>query len=89
MLVSDWSGTSLSWFEEFTALKDRIGSLFRRAEPRRQVGLLLEGFIGGAEHKNGWHWRNMQVIARHGGCRRFSAGRYGIKKKLGTFAGIM
>ena len=35
-------------------MKERIGALFGRAEPRRQVGLLLEGLIGGAERKNGW-----------------------------------
>jgi hypothetical protein len=27
---------------------------FAPAEPRRQVGLLLEGLIGGVERKNGW-----------------------------------
>jgi len=48
MAVSDWSGASLPWVEELAALKERIGGLFRRAEPRRQVGLLLEGLIGGA-----------------------------------------
>ena len=54
MSVSEWSGASLPWFEELAGLKERIGGLFRRAEPRRRVGLLLEGLIGGAERKNGW-----------------------------------
>ncbi len=54
MSVSEWSGAALPWFEELAGLKERIGGLFRRAEPRRQVGLLLEGLIGGAERKNGW-----------------------------------
>lgn len=61
MSVVEWSGTSLPWFEELAALKDRIGGLFRRAEPRRQVGLLLDGLIGGVERKNGWQ------LAEHAG----------------------
>ena len=61
MAVSDWSGASLPWVEELAALKERIGALFRRAEPRRQVGLILEGLIGGAERKNGWQ------LAEHAG----------------------
>jgi hypothetical protein len=36
----------LPWFEELGTLKVRVGALFRRAEPRRQVGLLLEGTVG-------------------------------------------
>lgn len=74
MMVSDWSGASLPWAEELTALKDRIGGLFRRSEPRRQVGLLLEGLVGGAERKNGWQlaeyagdgapWRMQALLGR-------------------------
>ena len=74
MSVSEWSGASLPWFEELADLKDRIGGLFRRAEPRRQVGLLLEGLIGGAERKNGWQlaeyagdpapWRMQALLGR-------------------------
>lgn len=54
MAVSDWSGASLPWLEELAALKERVGGLFRRAEPRRQAGLFLEGLIGGAARKDGW-----------------------------------
>jgi len=74
MAVSDWSGAGLPWFEELATLKDRIGALFRRAEPRRQIGLLLEGLIGGAERKNGWQlaeyagdpapWRMQALLGR-------------------------
>jgi SRSO17 transposase len=74
MAVSDWSGATLPWFEELAALKDRVGGLFRRAEPRRQIGLLLEGLIGGAERKNGWQlaeyagdqapWRMQALLGR-------------------------
>ena len=74
MAVSDWSGTLLPFIEELAALKERIGGLFRRAEPRRQIGLLLEGLIGGAERKNGWQlaeyagdpapWRMQALLGR-------------------------
>ena len=74
MAVSDWSGAGLPWFEELATLKDRVGALFRRAEPRRQIGLLLEGLIGGAERKNGWQlaeyagdpapWRMQALLGR-------------------------
>src|ERR1700738_4002142 len=74
MSVSEWSGASLPWFEELAGLKERGGGLFRRAEPRRQVGLLLEGLIGGAERKNGWQlaeyagdpapWRMQGLLGR-------------------------
>ena len=74
MAVSDWSGVALPWFEELGTLKARVGALFRRAEPRRQVGLLLEGMIGGAERKNGWQlaesagdpapWRMQALLGR-------------------------
>jgi hypothetical protein len=74
MAVSDWSGAALPWFEDLATLKDRVGGLFRRAEPRRQIGLLLEGLIGGAECKNGWQlaeyagdpapWRMQALLGR-------------------------
>ena len=74
MAVSDWSGAALPWFEDLAILKDRVGGLFRRAEPRRQIGLLLEGLIGGAERKNGWQlaeyagdpapWRMQALLGR-------------------------
>lgn len=74
MSVSDWSGVSLPWFKELGVLKERIGSLFRRAEPRQQAGLFLEGLIGGVERKNGWQlaeyagdpapWRMQALLGR-------------------------
>ncbi len=61
MTVLAWSGASLPWFEELASLKERIGGLFRCKEPRRQIGLYLEGLIGGVERKNGWQ------LAEHAG----------------------
>jgi len=51
-------------FEELAALKGRIGRLFRRAEPRRQVGLWLEGLISRAERNNGWLADSAGALAR-------------------------
>ena len=74
MAVADWPGTLLPFMEELAALKARIGGVFRRAEPRRQIGLLLDGLIGGAERKNGWQlakyagdpapWRMQALLGR-------------------------
>jgi SRSO17 transposase len=74
MALLEWSGAPLPWVEELAAPKERIGALFRRVEPRRQVGLLLEGLIGGAERKNGWQlaeyagdaapWRMQALLGR-------------------------
>src|SRR3954465_12247843 len=51
----------------------RVGELFGRPEPRRQVGLYLEGLLGPAERKNGWQlaeaigdrrpWRTQRVLS--------------------------
>lgn len=61
MSVSDWSGASLPWCEALAHLKERVGGLFRRSEPRRQVGLYLDGLVGGVDRKNGWQ------LAEHAG----------------------
>ncbi len=53
MAGSKGSGSSLPWFGECAGLKERIGRVFRRAEPRRAVVLLREGRIGVAR-KKGW-----------------------------------
>ena len=89
MAVSDWSGAALPWFEDLATLKDRIGGLFRRVEPRRQIGLLLEGLIGGAERKNGWQLAEYAGDGAPGGCRRCLAGRNGIRRRRAISAGIM
>ena len=35
-------------------MQERLGKLFGRPEPRRQVGLYLEGLLSATERKNGW-----------------------------------
>jgi SRSO17 transposase len=54
-------------------LQERLGRLFGRPEPRRQVGLYLEGLLSAAERKNGWQlaeeigdarpWRTQRVLS--------------------------
>jgi SRSO17 transposase len=74
MFVVDWSGASLPWSAELAGLKDRLRHLFRRSETRAQVGLYIDGLIGGVERKNGWQlaehagdeapWRMQAVLGR-------------------------
>ena len=54
MPVGGLSVTSLPWRSELRELKARLDCVFQRSETREQVGLYLDGLIGGAERKNGW-----------------------------------
>jgi len=47
MSVLEWSGALLPWRDDLDDLKERIGRLFRRPEPRRQIGLYLDTGAGG------------------------------------------
>src|SRR5687767_13664892 len=61
------------WREALAELQRRVGELFGRPEPRRQVGLYLDGLLGPAERKNGWQlaeaigerrpWRTQRVLS--------------------------
>jgi SRSO17 transposase len=63
----------LGWRDELDVLKERLGPLFVRLEPRRQAGLYLEGLLSGAQRKNGWQlaeqigdarpWRTQRVLS--------------------------
>ena len=63
----------LDWRGELARLHERLGGLFVRAEPRRQVGLYLEGLLSAVERKNGWPlaeqigdarpWRTQRVLS--------------------------
>jgi hypothetical protein len=46
MSVLEWSGALLPRQDDLDDLKEQIGRLFRRPEPRRQIGLYLDGSIG-------------------------------------------
>jgi SRSO17 transposase len=76
MSVADWAVTSLPWRSELAELKARLVSVFQRSETREQVGLYLDGLVGGVDRKNGWQlaehvgdeapWRMQAVLGR--GC---------------------
>jgi SRSO17 transposase len=63
----------LGWRDELDVLKQRLGPLFVRPEPRRQTGLYLEALLSGAQRKNGWQlaeqigdarpWRTQRVLS--------------------------
>src|SRR3954452_8232059 len=63
----------LGWRDELDVLKERLGALFVRPEPRRQAGLYLEALLSGAPRKNGWQladqigdarpWRTQRVLS--------------------------
>jgi hypothetical protein len=43
------------WGAGLDHLHDWLAPHFSRTEPRRQVRTYLEGLLGGAERRNGWH----------------------------------
>src|SRR5947209_1975491 len=63
----------LAWRDELDVLKERLGPLFVRPEPRRQAGLYLEALLSGVQRKNGWQlaeqigdarpWRTQRVLS--------------------------
>jgi SRSO17 transposase len=63
----------LAWRDALDVLKQRLGPLFVRPEPRRQAGLYLEALLSGAQRKNGWQlaeqigdarpWRTQRVLS--------------------------
>lgn len=54
MSVASWSGSVLAWQRELDALKERLGSVFRRRELRVSSGAFLDGVLSGVERKTGW-----------------------------------
>jgi SRSO17 transposase len=63
----------LGWRDDLDVLKQRLGPLFVRPEPRRQAGLYLEALLSVAQRKNGWQlaeqigdarpWRTQRVLS--------------------------
>jgi SRSO17 transposase len=101
MSIADWSGTSLPWSAELSILKERLFQVFRRSETREQVGLYLDGLIGGVERKNGWQlaeyagdeapWRMQAVLGRgfwDAECARDICRDY-IVERLGDASGVL
>jgi SRSO17 transposase len=47
-------GIAKAWERELDELHERLGGLFRRAEPRQRSLAYLKGLLGTVERKNGW-----------------------------------
>lgn len=43
------------WAEAIEGLHERLAAHFVRAEPQQRVRAYLEGLLGRAERRNGWH----------------------------------
>ena len=54
MSVAVWSGSMLGWEQELSALKSRLGRVFRRPEMRTCAGALIDGLLSGISRKTGW-----------------------------------
>lgn len=62
--------TVQNWQGELTALHERIGGRFRRAEPRRRALGYLRGLLSEARRKNGWQLAEEIGEARPDGVQR-------------------
>src|SRR3954453_832711 len=91
----------LAWRDELDVLKQRLGPLFVRPEPRRQAGLYLEALLSGVQRKNGWQlaeqigdarpWRTQRVLS-HVQWDEDAArdiGRDYVSEHLGSPAGVL
>jgi hypothetical protein len=54
MSVAVWSGSTLGWAQELSALKGRLAGVFRRPEVRRCAGAFIDGLLSGISRKTGW-----------------------------------
>lgn len=61
------------WAEELDALHARLAPYFARPEPRQRVRAYLEGILGGAERRNGWHLAEAAGEATPYGMQRLVA----------------
>ena len=43
------------WSEALEGLHQRLAGFFVRPEPRQRARAYLEGLLGGAPRRNGWH----------------------------------
>jgi SRSO17 transposase len=91
----------LAWRDDLDVLKERLGPLFVRPEPRRQAGRYLEALLSGAPRKNGWQlaeqigdarpWRTQRVLS-HVQWDEDAArdiGRDYVIEHLGSPAGVL
>jgi len=75
--ADDWRSncdSGLGWARSLEEVKERLGVLFARIEPRRAVWAYLDGLLSGVERKTGWQlaeragdpgpWRIQAVLGR-------------------------
>ena len=61
------------WTEELEHLHARLAPHFARTEPRQRVRAYVEGILGGAERRNGWHLAEAAGEATPYGMQRLVA----------------
>jgi SRSO17 transposase len=66
MSVAEWSGSLLPWAAELSGMKERLGVVFGRREPREAAWKYVDGLLSGIERKTGW-----QLAERAGDDRPF------------------
>ena len=54
MSVAVWSGSTLVWGQELSALKARLAGVFRRPEVRTSAGAFIDGLLSGVPRDTGW-----------------------------------
>jgi SRSO17 transposase len=64
MSVASWSGSLVSWEEELSSLKARVGRVLGRRELRETGAAFLDGLLSGIERKTGW------LMAEQSGAER-------------------
>ncbi|HEV2122360.1 MAG TPA: IS701 family transposase [Chloroflexota bacterium] len=64
---------SAGWAEALESLHSRLAPHFARTEPRQRVRVYVEGLLGGAERRNGWHLAEAAGEATPYGMQRLVA----------------
>ena len=74
MVIASYADRELRWAHALKEVKERLGALFGRIEPRRAALSFLDGLLSGIERKTGWQLaerrRAHQAIARRCHCRK-------------------
>jgi len=74
MAIASYADRELRWAHALEEVKERLGALFGRIEPRRAAFSFLDGLLSGVERKTGWQlaerlgdpgpWRIQAVLGR-------------------------
>ncbi len=101
MAIAAFASQELRWAGALDEVKERLGVLFGRIEPRRAVFSYLDGLLSGIERKTGWQlaervgdpgpWRIQAVLGRghwDGDATRDLVRNY-VMEKLGADDGVL